>query len=369
LFSPWLKDKSIRRQINKIDVSDFFDLSYYQQQNGDIEAEFTQSEAIRHYIEYGSRKSLSPSQKFDTKFYLNSYPDVAESGLNPLLHYLKYGENEGRFPRKPATVTPTQNVLEKAPGLLFLNQWTPVHEECMVVHVYYEEQWPSIEKMILNAPRKIDLIVTLTKGKSDHLKKEIEKNNPGSYCIVFQNHGRDILPFVEILNTGAFRDYKYVCKIHTKKSPHLRHGMRVSKYLLNQLGSRRAFLKNRKILETDENIGIVAPHGYLLGNRFIGPNLKQMRQVANHHHPAIDLQEHFLFPSGSMFWFRPESLDWLRKKGLNAVDFDVEQSQLDGTMAHAVERLFGVSCAQAGLGLAETQPSFLQKPFAPLVSK
>ncbi len=35
---------------------------------------------------------------FDAAFYLGKYPDVAAAGLDPLLHYLKNGANEGRQP-------------------------------------------------------------------------------------------------------------------------------------------------------------------------------------------------------------------------------------------------------------------------------
>lgn len=33
---------------------------------------------------------------FDEKYYLNEYPDVAAAGVDPLLHYLKFGCNERR---------------------------------------------------------------------------------------------------------------------------------------------------------------------------------------------------------------------------------------------------------------------------------
>ena len=33
---------------------------------------------------------------FDEQAYLDRYPDVVDSGMNPLVHYLKHGMNEGR---------------------------------------------------------------------------------------------------------------------------------------------------------------------------------------------------------------------------------------------------------------------------------
>src|SRR5271166_1641303 len=33
---------------------------------------------------------------FDPHFYVNAYPDIAQAGVNPLLHYLEHGRFEGR---------------------------------------------------------------------------------------------------------------------------------------------------------------------------------------------------------------------------------------------------------------------------------
>ena len=37
---------------------------------------------------------------FDKTFYLNSYPHVKESGMDPLVHYLFYGYSEGKLPNE-----------------------------------------------------------------------------------------------------------------------------------------------------------------------------------------------------------------------------------------------------------------------------
>ena len=41
---------------------------------------------------------LAASGQFDTQFYLDKYPDVVESGIDPILHYLLYGASEERDP-------------------------------------------------------------------------------------------------------------------------------------------------------------------------------------------------------------------------------------------------------------------------------
>ncbi len=49
-----------------------------------------------HYLRYGAALGRNPGKHFDTTFYLETYPDVAQSGLNPLVHYALYGAAEGR---------------------------------------------------------------------------------------------------------------------------------------------------------------------------------------------------------------------------------------------------------------------------------
>jgi hypothetical protein len=51
-----------------------------------------------HYLKYGWEEGRDPGPAFSSSFYLATYPDVAMAGLNPLLHYLATGASEGRDP-------------------------------------------------------------------------------------------------------------------------------------------------------------------------------------------------------------------------------------------------------------------------------
>ena len=56
---------------------------------------------LEHYLENGARLGYAPSRDFDAAWYLKTNPDVAATGVNPLLHYVMWGREEGREPKRP----------------------------------------------------------------------------------------------------------------------------------------------------------------------------------------------------------------------------------------------------------------------------
>ncbi|MDW0359742.1 glycosyltransferase family A protein [Halomonas venusta] len=51
-----------------------------------------------HFLRLGWRAGLTPSPRFDSRWYTIRYPDVGRAKVNPLLHFLRYGIHEGRLP-------------------------------------------------------------------------------------------------------------------------------------------------------------------------------------------------------------------------------------------------------------------------------
>lgn len=79
--------------------SGLFDKSYYSGQRRDSAKK--RMPPVRHYLLYGANEGLNPSESFDTLFYLQAYPGVAACGMNPLLHYIRFGKAEGNKTYKP----------------------------------------------------------------------------------------------------------------------------------------------------------------------------------------------------------------------------------------------------------------------------
>jgi len=55
-------------------------------------------DGVPHFCKTGWRQGARPNPYFDPQFYLARNPDIAGAGVNPLLHYIAFGEAEGRDP-------------------------------------------------------------------------------------------------------------------------------------------------------------------------------------------------------------------------------------------------------------------------------
>jgi capsular polysaccharide export protein len=89
------KNKQIVVQEREIANSGLFDVDYYCTRYPDIVT--YSGGAIRHYLLFGAKEQRNPSRQFNTSRYLRNNRDVAETGMNPLLHYIRFGQYEGRI--------------------------------------------------------------------------------------------------------------------------------------------------------------------------------------------------------------------------------------------------------------------------------
>lgn len=85
---------------NMIRDSIYFDEDRYRREYGN---ELNNLTPAAHYLMIGWKKGCLPSELFVDKSYADVYWDCEMSGLNPLYHYLGWGEKEGRcsFPLNP----------------------------------------------------------------------------------------------------------------------------------------------------------------------------------------------------------------------------------------------------------------------------
>ena len=84
------------RVVTTLRESDLFDEEFYRV--GCPELSRLGFDPVLHYVRAGAQEGRWPSPVFDAEFYLSTYPDVAESGINPLYHFIIFGAQELRWP-------------------------------------------------------------------------------------------------------------------------------------------------------------------------------------------------------------------------------------------------------------------------------
>lgn len=77
-------------------IKELLDPEWYQTRYPDIAA--VGMDPLLHFTRFGAMERRNPNRFFDSDWYIEHYPDVAASGLNPLMHYLQAGAAEGRNP-------------------------------------------------------------------------------------------------------------------------------------------------------------------------------------------------------------------------------------------------------------------------------
>ena len=80
---------------DRLIVADHFDAAFYRDSNSDL-AHLTDSEALDHFMNFGWREGRDPTNWFSTLNYLAVSPDLVGTEVNPFLHFILFGKEEGR---------------------------------------------------------------------------------------------------------------------------------------------------------------------------------------------------------------------------------------------------------------------------------
>jgi glycosyltransferase involved in cell wall biosynthesis len=92
------KSHGTREQREQILSSGLFDAEFYEKQ---LSRKLNGVDPLEHYLTQGEKRNLRPSAHFDPVFYRRQNDDVRRSGSGLLLHYVLFGQPEGRHPMPP----------------------------------------------------------------------------------------------------------------------------------------------------------------------------------------------------------------------------------------------------------------------------
>ena len=222
----------------------------------------------------------------------------------------------------------------------------------VILHAFHVELVPELIAYISHIPAPADVFVsTDTEHKRTFLEAAFAHWSKGSIAIrITPNRGRDIAPklvgFADVHNR-----YELILHLHTKASPHEARLAGWRGYLMETLlgspasvhGIFEAFARTPALgMVAPQHIDELRPWIRWGGNHTTAEGLAKRMGFSMPHAAPLD------FPSGSMFWARSAALRPLLDLHLRFDDFPEENGQTDGTLAHAVERLYFHVCEQAG---------------------
>lgn len=224
---------------------------------------------------------------------------------------------------------------------------SPAARLCVVVHAWYPDSFDEILTALEASGLPLRLIVTTAPEKAVQIRAVLGRHTVQAEIEVLENRGRDILPFLHVANRLLDEGEEVVLKLHTKHSPHRRDGDRWRSELLDRLLSPERAGRIFQTFGRDPTLGMVAPDGHVQPlSYYWGANEDNVRYLTTRIGIVAPRADSDTFVSGSMFWLRLDALRPLLDAHLDDWEFEPEAAQVDGTFAHAIERVFGL-CARA----------------------
>lgn len=232
--------------------------------------------------------------------------------------------------------------IEKCSSINYFNDKTEI---AVQAHIFYTDLAEEIIGELNKIPYKFDCYIsTDTEEKAKMLQDIFQKLSKAEnvYVEVFANRGRDMLPFVSQISK-VLDKYKYICHIHSKKTLTNTVGEEWRKYLFKNLfGSKENIVGIFDIFE-NTNTGIIFPETFhaMITAVDWGSNFDNTEKLLEKINIDIMLPEnHLIFPVGNMFWAKTSAVRQIFENCASAEDYALEAGQVDGTTAHAIERLW-----------------------------
>lgn len=334
------------------------------------------------------------SPYYDEKWYLKTFQDIAQSGMDPLRHFVATGWKEGRSPSEyfPDAIYlfyhPELKTGNDGPLITFLrhhlpNQYltdmvkkfddlqTKVREKLKIklivptipkslddvkdkkiavhLHCFYADMIPQICEYLASIPFEFDLFISVPQNQAIdlNLRQQFRSRLPRLRKCELQicpNRGRDIAPMICTFGEKLL-NYDFFCHIHTKKSLHTPAHAKWATFIYDHLFGTQDWMERiLHLLATDADT--VYPPDFLMMREEPsgwGSNIVFAQKVLKKYGKNVDLEKDFPlieFPQGSMFWGRTQALKELLQLPLTYEDFPQEPLGTDGSIAHALERLF-----------------------------
>ena len=286
--------------------------------------------------------------KFDREYYLKTYPDVKNAGVDPWWHYKRHGYWEGRKTREKHFMwfSGYKKYNIKNTIINFLNSFGVKTDAkiAVILHLFYMDAWGEIKSYINGLkPYDIDLYISyVDEFKNDNVLADVKKSFPQAVLFEYPNQGFDIGSFVDILNKINLDNYDVVYKLHSKGI----HRKKI--FIYDQIFKKRDWFENLwnglfgykktdeiiKLLTSDNKIGIVAAENLIVKDP---PHKQHFTHKANKK-IGIPILDDYHYVAGTCFAIRSKLLKPIQSLNYTINNFETVKRGVFST-AHVMERL------------------------------
>lgn len=366
-LSPWLSAHPRRALAQLCDQqldarsAAWIDPHFLRRQYGDCVG--SDWDAILHYASLGDARGDWPSASFNAHVWAEDAALTGPLPLQPFAHFLWQGRIAG-FPQLApflgsglaGSAMLVDADRHSLPSDRRFFQVTAQSGDAaggaqtrptlaVALHIFYLDVSEAILLRLARSDWPMALYVTTSAALEGTVRARLDATGLPYALSVVENRGRDVAPFLNVLPRIVEDGHPFVLKLHTKKSTHRLDGVHWATHLFDALTSPDSLGAAITALMGAPDIGFVGPSGHVLPvGDFIGPNDAQVGRLLQRLGLRLDrcrLQGHFV--AGTMLLARVSALAPLMSLGLQVEDFEREEGQLDGTLAHAVERILAVS--------------------------
>lgn len=224
----------------------------------------------------------------------------------------------------------------------------------VALHLHYPDLWPEFEALLEAIGRPFHLILTLTRPDAA-LAQRVQARFRNAEIIVYDNRGRDVGPFIQLLREGRLDPFDLICKLHGKKSDLSGPRMILGEVwrqasVFDLIGSRDVVDRIVAEFERSRETEMIGSRRFRLPNEWKsedaawGKNKAMILNLLETMGVATDCRLDFF--AGTMFWVRRDALEPLKQLDLSLASFPSETGQQDGTLQHALERILGMICTK-----------------------
>ncbi|MPL95146.1 hypothetical protein SDC9_41312 [bioreactor metagenome] len=223
----------------------------------------------------------------------------------------------------------------------------------LIMHCYFEDLVEYCYNYAKSMPTNCDIFITTnTEEKKSKIEKvfcDIQCNN--FKVILIENIGRDVSALL-VACKKFIMDYDYVCFAHDKKVSQLNLGIKGEAFSYqcfeNILKSKEYVENILNEFEDNPRLGLLTPpppnHAdyYPTISFEWGYNYEITKELSEKLELRVNIckEKEPIAPLGTMFWFRPQALKKLFDYDWEYNDFPKEPNNTDGTLLHAIERIY-----------------------------